>query len=46
VLLLGCVTGPEGAYPGVVFEGMAELLTGTEAYPLERLTLEPGDEAG
>jgi hypothetical protein len=46
VLLLGDVVGPEGAYPGAVFEGTAELLGRTEAYPLEGTPLGPDDETG
>jgi hypothetical protein len=45
-MLLDGVAEPEGTYPGVVFEGMAELLGGMEAYPLEGLPLGPGDETG
>jgi hypothetical protein len=46
VLLVGRVAEPEGTYPGVVFERLAELLAGTEAYPLEGPPLGPGDETG
>jgi hypothetical protein len=46
VLLLVGVAEPEGTYPGAVFEGMAELLGGMEAYPLEGTLLGPGDEMG
>jgi hypothetical protein len=45
-LLLGGVAELDGTYPGAVFEGMAEPLGRTEAYPLERPPLGPGDETG
>jgi hypothetical protein len=46
VLLAGGVAEPEGTYPGAVFEGTAELLGRTEAYPLEGTPLGPDDETG